>query len=337
MSPTKAIALISGGLDSSLAAKLVKGLGIDVIALNFKIPFSHVEKEAPLRACGIKEPIAQKLGLPSEEIFLKEEFLEIVRNPGHGYGSNLNPCVDCKILMLRKAAGLMKQRRAKFVVTGEVLGQRPMSQHKQALGQIEKEAGLEGLVLRPLSAKLLPESIPEKEGWVNRDKLMAFSGRGRRPQMELAKDLGITDYPTPAGGCLLTDPGFSKKLKDLLNFKELTIDNIELLKCGRYFRLSSRAKLVVGRNEKENNRLVDLAKEGDYLFFPDENTAGPTSLGRGEFDDGLIRLCCGITCSYCDLNGSGEADIIYKKIPNDTQRVLRAAPIGRELIRDFSV
>lgn len=319
------MALVSGGLDSSLAAKLIKGLGVDVLALNFRIPFSGDKKEA----------ITQNLGLPLEEIFLKEEFLEVVRKPSHGYGSNLNPCIDCKILMLRRAGELMRQRGASFIITGEVLGQRPMSQHKQALAQIEKEAGLTGLVLRPLSAKLLAETIPEKEGWVKRDKLLAFSGRGRRAQMELAGDLGIKDYPTPAGGCLLTDPEFAKKLKDLINCRQLNLDNIELLKTGRYFRLSPSAQLIVGRNDAQNCRVAQLAREGDYLFFPDENIAGPTALGRGEFNQDLIRLCCRITCSYCDLNGLPEADIIYKRIPEGPQRILKAAPLARQEIDSF--
>jgi len=231
----------------------------------------------------------------------------------------------------------MRQKGAKFLITGEVLGQRPMSQHRQALELIAKEAQVEGLVLRPLSAKLLPATIPEKEGWVERNRLLDFSGRGRRPQMELAKKFGITDYQTPAGGCLLTDPDFAKKLKDLIKHKELDLDNIELLKTGRYFRLGSRAKLIVGRNERENNRISDLVKSGDYLFSPDANTAGPTALCRGELDDGLIKLCCGITASYCDLNGQGEGEIIYKKIPGDAQQTLRVAPMDRGLIREFGV
>ncbi len=328
----RAVALISGGLDSRLAARLIKGQGCDVIALKFKTPFSHKNRGG---SGDNQADIEKDLGCELRSLSLSDDFLDIVRSPKHGYGSNLNPCIDCKILMLRKAGGLMRQKGARFIITGEVLGQRPMSQHKQALERIEKEAGLQGLVLRPLSAKLLPETIPEKEGWVDRNKLMGFSGRSRRPQMELATGLGIENYPTPAGGCLLTDPDFAKKLKDLINYGELNLDNIELLKAGRYFRLGAQAKLIVGRNERENNRLSDLAKEGDYLFFPDEKTAGPTSLGRGRFDDGLIELCCGITCSYCDLNGSGEAEIIYKKSPEDAQRALRVAPMHRGLPREF--
>ncbi|MDI6605804.1 MAG: tRNA 4-thiouridine(8) synthase ThiI [Candidatus Omnitrophota bacterium] len=331
----KALALISGGLDSRLAAKLVKMQGIDVIPLTFRIPFSpKVKKGSP--APDDKDTLIRRdLGCELTNISLGEDFLEVVKKPRHGYGANLNPCIDCKILMLRKAAELMQETAAKFIITGEVLGQRPMSQHKHALATIEKEAGLEGLVLRPLSAKLLTETIPEKEGWVNREKLMGFCTRSRQAQIELAKELGIEDYPNPAGGCLLTDPEFGKKLKDLINFGELDLDNIELLKSGRYFRVSAHAKLIVGRNEAENNRLASLAKEGDYLFYPGQDLAGPTSLGRGSFDQELIKLCCAITSSYCDLNGIPEAEIFYKILPEDEDKFLKVAPIDRQKLREF--
>ncbi|MFH0762899.1 MAG: tRNA 4-thiouridine(8) synthase ThiI [Candidatus Omnitrophota bacterium] len=331
----KAVALISGGLDSRLAAKLVKAQGVDVIPLTFTIPFFHKIKKAPLASCDKDALIQRDLGCQLRNINLGDDFLEVVKKPRHGYGANLNPCIDCKILMLRKAAELMKDTEAKFIITGEVLGQRPMSQHKDALVKIEKEAGLEGLVLRPLSAKLLAKTMPEREGWVNRDKLMDFCGRTRSPQMELAKVLGIEDYPNPAGGCLLTDPLFAKKLKDLMSFSELNLANIELLKSGRFFRLKPSAKLIVGRNDAENNHLASLAQEGDYLFYPGQDLAGPTSLGRGSFDQGLIRLSCAITSSYCDLNGALEADIFYKRLPADNEEFFKAAPIDRESLQEF--
>jgi tRNA-uridine 2-sulfurtransferase len=331
----KAVALISGGLDSRLAAKLVKMQGIDVVPVNFTIPFSHKIKEDSPGPYDKDALIRSDLGCDLTKISLTEEFIGVVKNPRHGYGANLNPCIDCRILMLRKAAELMQGSAAKFVITGDVLGQRPMSQHKNALAAIEKEAGLEGLVLRPLSAKLLTETIPEREGWVDRDKLMGFCARGRQAQIELAKELGIENYPNPAGGCLLTDPIFAKKLKDLMNFGELDIDNIELLKSGRYFRVSVHAKLIVGRNDAENNRLARLAQEGDYLFYPGRDLAGPTSLGRGSFDEGLIKLCCAITSSYCDLNGAPEAKIFYKMFPEDEDKFQEAPPIDRQKLREF--
>ena len=314
----KAIALISGGLDSILAARSMQGLGIEIIPLNFKIPFC--------------QKVVQKIEGLSQELKTVDigwDFLEMLTQPEYGYGKNMNPCIDCKILMLRKAKELMPVLGAGFIVTGEVLGQRPMSQHKQALALITKKSGLEGLVLRPLSAKLLPETIPEQEGWVGREKLMDFSGRGRKSQMALAEKLGIKEYAQPAGGCLLTDSLFTEKLKDLIRHKELNLANAELLKLGRHFRLSDSVKLIVGRDEAENDSLLKLAREGDLLFMPQE-TAGPTALGRGNFNQGLITLASGIVSRYCDRNGSDAVEIVYRQagaVPaGDCPCLLKAAP-----------
>jgi len=311
----KAIALISGGLDSTLAAKLIKEQGIEVIGLRFKIPF-----------CPPRNKDFSDIGIDIREANISDGFLEMMKNPRYGYGSQMNPCIDCKILMLCKAKEFMEQYGAKFIITGEVLGQRPMSQHKQALLNIAKRAGLEGLVLRPLSARLLPETIPEKEGWVKRDNLLSFSGRGRKQQIGLARIFGIKEYAQPAGGCLLTDPEFSKRFKDLVSHEGLNQNNVELLKLGRHFRFSERAKLIVGRNEKENARLADLAGENDYLFMPYE-IAGPTALGRGVFTDELVKLSCSITCRYCDLNGNTNIDIVYRRMSEKENKVLRISPI----------
>jgi tRNA-specific 2-thiouridylase len=309
----KAIALISGGLDSILAAKVVKEQGIDIVPVNFRIPFCHRIKKGLVEK-SVSSFVRENLGLDLLEIDISEDFLKLLINPRYGFGSNMNPCIDCKIMMLQKAKALMTQLGASFVVTGEVLAQRPMSQHRQALELIEKRSSLEGFLLRPLSAKVLNETIPEKESWVNRSELLNFSGRGRRPQMELAESIGIKDYQNPAGGCLLTDPGFAGRLKDLIGHKTLSIDNIELLKIGRHFRLGPDTKLVVGRNEKENQDLLDMAKADDLLFMPTDNIAGPSALGRGVFNEELIKLSANITCRYCDLNGKIETDIIYRKI-----------------------
>jgi tRNA U34 2-thiouridine synthase MnmA/TrmU len=239
--------------------------------------------------------------------------------------------------MLSKARALMQDLQAKFVITGEVLAQRPMSQHRQALEIIARGAGLEGLVLRPLSAKLLPETIPEKEGWVRRDGLLNFSGRTRKPQVELAKSLGIKDYPNPAGGCLLTDPEFANRFKDLISHGELDINNVELLKLGRHFRLMPDAKLIVGRDERENDQLTGLACENDYLFFPTDEVAGPTSLGRGNFNEELIRLSCGITCRYSDLNGLTDTAIVYRRIPEKEGSLLKVFPLKEAELINYRI
>ncbi len=312
----KAIALISGGIDSTLAAKLIKEQGIEVIGLRFKIPF-----------CPPRNKDFSDIGIDIREANISDGFLEMMKNPRYGYGSQMNPCIDCKILMLCKAKEFMEQYGAKFIITGEVLGQRPMSQHKQALLNIAKRSGLEGLVLRPLSARLLPETIPEKEGWVKRDNLLSFSGRGRKQQIGLARIFGIKEYAQPAGGCLLTDPEFSKRFKDLVSHEGLNQNNVELLKIGRHFRLNDTTKLVVGRNEKENERLINLARDNDYLFMPTDELAGPTSLGRGILSEELIKLSCSITCRYCDLNVNNNIDIVYRRMSEKEGRLLNVLPI----------
>lgn len=333
----KVVALISGGLDSTLAAKLIKEQGIEVVALNFKTAFCLCDRKNSAGCLNHARQVAHNLGLEIRVINITQEFLEIIKAPVFGYGSNMNPCIDCRILKLRKAKEFMHEIGASFVITGEVLGQRPMSQHKQALRIIEKESGLEGLVLRPLSARLLPETIPEKEGWINRDKLLSFNGRTRKPQIALAKEFGINDYPCPAGGCLLTDSGFARRIKDLLANEELNLNNIELLKIGRHFRISKLTKLIVGRDEKENERLSGLARDGDYLFMP-HAIAGPTALGRGIFNNAdLLKLSCGIVCRYCDLDGKLNTKIIYRKAPDKKGDVLEALPLEAEKVKNLQL
>jgi tRNA-specific 2-thiouridylase len=323
----KAIALISGGLDSLLAARCIQGQGITVLPLHFKIPFCHYDRDMSDKTQALSVLVKNNLGLELKQVDISNEFLSLLDNPRYGFGSNMNPCIDCKILMLAKAKELMAELGASFVVTGEVLGQRPMSQHRHALQLIEKKSGLEGLLLRPLSAKRLTETIPEKECWVDRSKLLDFSGRVRRPQIELAESLHLENYPNASGGCLLTDPEFAKRLKDLMEHSELTIDAIELLRYGRHFRLGSKTKLVVGRNEKEDIALDKQAKDNDYLFYPSQETAGPTSLGKGELTEELIRLSCEITCRYCDLNGNNSVNIVYKRFGEEENITLNVSPI----------
>jgi tRNA U34 2-thiouridine synthase MnmA/TrmU len=328
----KAIVLISGGLDSILAAKVIQQLGIEVIPLHFRIPFCHKSKESGKQSGLVKV----NLGADLKTVNLEEEFLEVIKNPRYGFGSNMNPCIDCKILMLSRARELMPELSAQFIVTGEVLGQRPMSQHKQALIIIPKRAGLEGLVVRPLSAQLLEETIPEKEGWIKRQDLLNFSGRTRLPQFDLARSFKIKDYAQPSGGCLLTDPDFSRRLKELIEHKELTLSGIELLKVGRHFRLSPDAKLVVGRNEVEDNELLALAGQGDYIFMPPE-TAGSTSLGRGNFTEDLIELSCRITSRYCDKTAGSKVKISYRRLPEKEEKIAEVLPIDDAELAKFRV
>lgn len=205
----KAIALLSGGLDSTMAIKVLLNQGIEVEAINFTTLFCRCTAKGS--SCLASQKAAQMLGIGLRVFNVSSEFLEVVRHPKYGYGRNVNPCLDCRILMFKKARDYMTQNGASFIVTGEVVGERPMSQRKEAMGIIERESGLQGLIVRPLSAKVLPVSMPEKKGWVNREKLLAITGRSRKPQMRLASEYGIVDYPCPAGGCLLTDPGFAAR------------------------------------------------------------------------------------------------------------------------------
>jgi tRNA-uridine 2-sulfurtransferase len=316
----KALALISGGLDSLLAAKLIYDQGLEVIGLHFKIPFCKLN---------LKESFPD-IGIKIIEVDLGAEFLELVQKPRYGFGSNMNPCIDCKILMFSKAKELMSGLGAKFIFTGEVLGQRPMSQNKQALNLIKTRSGLDALLLRPLSAQFFPPSLAEKEGWVNRNKLLSFNGRLRTPQMQLAKDLGLLEYANPAGGCLLTDPNFSKRLEELIAHQELNLDNLELLKVGRHFRIGDNARLVVGRDEGENNLLTQLAKPGDYLFGPQSDLAGPTSLARGLITPELIFLSSEITSAYTDAVGLKEIGVLYRQVPACADNVHRLSPLSKD-------
>lgn len=317
----KAIVLISGGLDSILAARLIREQGIEVVPISFKIPFCHRDKEISGKNNFLLQLVSDNLGIELRIIDIEEAFLKLLVDPAHGFGANMNPCIDCKILMLGCAKKIMEDNGAQFVATGEVLGQRPMSQHKNALRAIGNEAGLGGLLLRPLSARLLPETIPEIQGWINRAALLGLAGRSRRPQLELANKFGIRNFAWPAGGCLLTDKEFCRRLKDLIAHNELNRNNVALLKLGRHFRISDHAKLVVGRDEKENLELQNLAGAADYLFYPHESLAGPTALGRGGFNPGLIRLAAEITCRYCDLNGKSAEKIICRQISHEEQPI----------------
>jgi hypothetical protein len=263
--------------------------------------------------------IVNSLGIELVVINLAEEFLEIVKNPMYGYGSNINPCIDCKILMLKKAKELMQKIDAEFLITGEVAGQRPMSQKTHTLNLIERKAGVEGILVRPLSAKVLQPTEPEKSGWINRDKLLGISGRGRKAQFALAKELNISDYSNPSGGCLLTYEGYAKKVEDLIKYKELTLDNVPLLKIGRHFRLSPGYKLMVGKDEKENSKLLSMVKPGDFIYEPNEEVKGPIALGRGEPQDVQFEQSCKIVARYCDDN-ENNLEINIKRMGSDFEK-----------------
>lgn len=329
----KALALLSGGLDSTLAIRVILSQGIEVEAVNFFTPFCQCNRKS---GCGGYEAkkVADKFGVKLKIFNIFNEYLKMLKSPKYGYGKNLNPCIDCRILMHKRAKEYMKEIGASFVITGEVLGQRPMSQHRAALKIIERESGLEGLVLRPLSARLLPLSIPEKEGWVKRERLLEISGRSRKPQMALAKSYEIGDYPCPAGGCLLTDPGFSRRMKDLMTYSEFNLNDIELLKVGRHFRFSPQAKVIVGRNKEENKTLMTLRKPGDVYFNPQE-VKGPVAIGRGKFSQEYIVYTSRIIARYCDNNANGKIKIVNRILPEGKVSFLLAKPMEDTQLQRF--
>jgi len=264
----KAILLFSGGLDSILAGKILENQRIKIIPVFFKSYFFD-EKNA--------QKVAEILGWKLKVIDFSKDHLKIVKKPKFGYGSSMNPCLDCHILMLKKAKQLMKKLKADFVATGEVLGERPMSQNKKALELIEKESSLKGYLLRPLSAKLLKETIPEKKGDVDRERLLDIQGRSRKRQIELAKKFKIEWYPHPSGGCILTDLEFGKKLRDLLEkYPEFDGNDVETLKLGRHF-WKENIKIIIGRNHEENLKLEKLKRKGDFIIKM-KNYPGPTTL-----------------------------------------------------------
>lgn len=326
---TMAVMLLSGGLDSTLAAKVLLDNGVKLEAINYLTVFCTCTPKK--ESCLASRKAVEQLGIELKVFNISEEYLEIIKNPAHGYGRNLNPCIDCRIFMFSKARDYMNQVGASFVVTGEVLGERPMSQKLAALKLIERESGLEGLILRPLSARLLEPTVPEKEGWINRDKLLAIRGRSRKPQISLARDYGIEDYPCPAGGCLLTDPGFANRMRDLMEHApNFTLNDVTLLKAGRHFRLSSSTKLIIGRNEAENERLFGLAKPGDVMLDA-QNLPGPLAVLRGQVDESHLAKSAAIVAAHSKKRNEKKVRLsITTKDRESRARSLETAPAAQE-------
>jgi tRNA-uridine 2-sulfurtransferase len=333
----KAIVLMSGGLDSTLAAKLLQEQGVEVLGVNFSTGFcvsDHKRATAKpdedpkkMRHEGLRA--GADLGVPVEIVDLREDYLEVVFNPKHGYGANMNPCIDCRAHMLKKAKAIMEREGADFIATGEVLGQRPMSQRKDTMRIIEKDSGLEGRLLRPLSAKRLKPTQAEQSGLVDREKLLGLQGRGRRKQMDLIESRGITDYPLPAGGCcFLTDEAYARKFRDKMVHRgkeRIGWEDVSLLKLGRHFRLAPTLKLIVGRNEHENDFLERFAAGRVRLEARDAQ--GPLALT----DESLPnpeqeRLCAAIVARYCDAKS--EASVAVTATGGETEpRTYEVAPL----------
>jgi tRNA-uridine 2-sulfurtransferase len=302
----KALALLSGGLDSTLAVKVMLDQGIAVEALNFTSPFcTCTSKNAGCKSEAVR--VAEEFGIPIKVMNKGIEYLEIVRQPRHGYGKGMNPCIDCRIFLLRKAKEYMAECGADFVITGEVLGQRPMSQRRDTLRVIERESGLEGLLLRPLSAKHFKPTIPEQEGWVDREKLLAIQGRSRKDQMQLASDLDVKNYPCPAGGCLLTELSFVSKIRDVFDHAdELNLRDFRLLKLGRHFRIGPRTKVLVGRDDAENEVLGHAVQPGEAAIRWIDG-GSPLGVVTGHQDEELLATAARILLRY--TKGAGECAV----------------------------
>ncbi len=298
----KALAMVSGGLDSILAAKLVANQGIEVIGVCFKSYFFGPENAIRM---------TKQINLPLEVVDFSKVHFEMVKNPKHGYGKNINPCIDCHAMMMRYTGELMEKHRADFIITGEVLNQRPMSQNKSALNVVKKESGYSDKILRPLSAKLLPPTEMELNGLVDREQLLDIAGRSRKPQMELAELWGIVDYPSPAGGCKLTEPNYSVRLKDLLKYNTNPEEReLELLKIGRHFRITESAKIISTRTEEEGKALKQLLKQEDLVFLA-KDFNGSLVVVVGEAEEKDIKLACKVTARYCKGKDEEKLTVRY--------------------------
>lgn len=329
----KAIALLSGGLDSLLAIRVVQQQGVEVEALHFTSIFNSASED-PSNCAAAKG--AKMLGVRLTVIEFTKEMLDLVRDPRYGHGKNLNPCIDCHMTMLIRAREMMPQLGAQFVITGEVLRQRPMSQHRDALNLIARRAGLEGLLLRPLSAKVLDPTIPEKEGWVDREKLLGISGRSRKIQIAEAAARGITEYPAPAGGCLLTDEGFCRKLRDLIDHGDFDLNDVGLLRYGRHYRLDGGVKVVIGRHDADNRAMGPLARKGDALLHT-ADIPGPVALLRGNWSEETVRLAADLLARYSKGRGMDKVSVSVVRPGEDGMRIVEGVPCDLEKYRPFLI
>lgn len=326
--PIHALGLLSGGLDSMLAAELLRRQGIEVTAIIFQTPFFGSTK-------GVAA--ARQLGIPYrvEEITL--DHLAMVKSPIYGYGKNMNPCIDCHAMMFNKAGDLMGELGAHFLFSGEVMGQRPMSQNIKALKLVEEASGYQGLILRPLTAKLLLETDPEKNGQVDRKQLMDIQGRSRKRQMQIAQDWGLTKFPTPGGGCLLTDPGFSVRLDELFNATPSADPvDVEKLKLGRHFRLPGGSKVIVGRHHKDNEDLELLIREGDILL-KQSDAPGPLTLLDPNASEKEILVAAALTARYTKTGAAGDKVLILVIKSGGDEDILEVQPTSLQDVEGYRV
>jgi tRNA-specific 2-thiouridylase len=323
----KAIALFSGGLDSTLAMKLIIDQGIEVLALNVNTGFGSTKDRLEHM-----QSMCDQVGAELKVIDIQNEFLQdVLFDPKHGYGKNFNPCIDCHAKMFEVAKRMMESEGASFLVSGEVMGQRPMSQNKDALKTVLNESNCDGILLRPMSAKALAPTIPEIEGWVDREKLEGIVGRGRERQMEMVKEIGLENFESPGGGCLLTDENFSKKMVDFIKYDRFEVRDIPVMKFGRHFRLSDGAKLVIGRDRDENHHLQNIDND-KYYHIKTVGIPGPHALlsKNASFEDKEIAAKAVLT--YCKT----EIENNYK-LSFDGVEVTGSPFNSREVMKEFTI
>lgn len=325
---TRAIAMVSGGLDSILAAKLIKEQGIEVIGICFKSLFFNEEHARRM---------VKQIEIPLEVIDFSEEHFNMVKNPKHGYGKNMNPCIDCHAMMMRYSGELLNKFNADFIITGEVVNQRPMSQNRSALNLVKKESGIGQKILRPLCALNLEPTEMEEKGLVDREKLLNISGRNRKVQMELAEKWGIVDYPSPAGGCKLTEPNFSKRLKDLLKHNENpTFKDIELLKIGRHFRISNNAKIISTRLQEETPLLKSfLTKEDLYMLCNDFKGSSVAIIGDYTEED--LKLAAKVTVRYSKGREEENVKVKYGEFGTNLNNILCSNSATEDELKEYMI
>lgn len=323
----RALGLCSGGLDSILAGLVLKQQGIEVTWMTFETPFFSADKARA--ASRITE-------IPLIVERITEVYLPMLRHPNIGYGKNMNPCMDCHALMFRLAGERMRLEGFDFLFSGEVLGQRPMSQSKTSLRYVEKHSGFEGHILRPLSARRLPVTIPETEGLVDRERLLDLSGRSRKPQIALAKTFGVAEYPAPAGGCLLTDPNYSRRLKDLFDHQaEVREAELELLKFGRHFRLDDHTKIIVGRTQEENQKIIDHHDPACDTLLKLKSYPGPTVLIASHAPRAALEKAAAVCAGYSRAPIDQDADVL---VTTSTQKeVIQVLPLSPDKVSAFLI
>ncbi|MBB6622591.1 DUF814 domain-containing protein [Clostridium gasigenes] len=329
---TKALAMVSGGLDSILAAKLIKDQGIEVIGICFKSYFFSEESA---------KRMTKQIDIPLEVIDFSKEHMKMVRDPKHGWGKNMNPCIDCHAMMMKYSGELLEKFNADFIITGEVLNQRPMSQNRQALNTVKKASGFANKILRPLCAKNLDETEMETNGLVDREKLLDIMGRSRKPQMALAEEWGITEYPSPAGGCRLTEPNYAIRLKEMLSFKENSEENldeneIELLRFGRHFRLDGKVKVIAARTGDEGIKIKEYINN-KYIAFYASNFTGALVVLTGEGTDKDIEIAARITARYSKGRNEEMVEVKYGQYGKKFTSEVTVKPINDEELQTFII